>query len=220
MSSASDLRFLVLHGLRLKGFGGRGGDRGGRRAVRGGGEARARRAPRRGAGHLPRRPDLRLRAHAGRPARPGPAARRAARRHRAVPRHLAAYERFLAMNKGAAAALHGLADVDETVNDHTDPAYDAAVIARLGTLHDEVQPVLAELDGRPGPLRRLPAPPRVQRSRSRAAGDGDWFTKPHDRLVPHRLVRAARGPARPRSASSVGARHGSSVSADGALRTR
>jgi hypothetical protein len=89
-----------------------------------------------------------------------------------------AYERFLAMNK---ALLHLCTDwqmVDETtLNEHDDPAYDAAVIERLRTLHGELEPILAELEGT---LDRYAGyRPRFASALEKlGAGDGDWFTKP------------------------------------------
>ena len=92
-----------------------------------------------------------------------------------------AYEAFLARNtrllevctdwqlKGGAAA--------NVLNDHTDPDYDAGVVAALRALHADVAPIveaLAGLDprfGQYGPRFRV-ALERVE------AGDGDWFTKP------------------------------------------
>jgi hypothetical protein len=56
-----------------------------------------------------------------------------------------AYEKFLPLNLRFKETctrwqLHG-----KTPNDHSDPAYDQAVIADLGKLHDETEPVLTEL---------------------------------------------------------------------------
>ena len=66
---------------------------------------------------------------------------------------------------------------DQTLNDHTDPDYDAAVIARLGDINRRVQPVVAELAeafdrfGHYGP--------RLEAALSRVLdGDINWFTKP------------------------------------------
>ncbi len=67
---------------------------------------------------------------------------------------------------------------DEQVpNDHSDPAYDAGVIARLGTIDDTVQPLCRDLESclprfvgyaeRLGAARR-----RVE------TGEQEWFTKP------------------------------------------
>ena len=66
---------------------------------------------------------------------------------------------------------------DQTLNDHTDPDYDAAVIARLGEINRRVQPILARLSesldrfGHYGP--RLDFALKQVMS-----GDINWFTKP------------------------------------------
>ncbi len=92
-----------------------------------------------------------------------------------------AYRRFLELNPELLAVCTAwqLRSAGETsvVNDHSDPAYDASVVARLAAVDDAVQPVVDELaialqryeryGGRLGS-----ALERVQ------AGDGDWFTKP------------------------------------------
>jgi hypothetical protein len=65
----------------------------------------------------------------------------------------------------------------QAVNDHADAAYDAAVIARLGRLHDEVRPVLGDLAAA---LDRFsPYDERLTSARrSVEAGQSEWFTKP------------------------------------------
>jgi hypothetical protein len=92
-----------------------------------------------------------------------------------------AYARFLAVNQPLLDACTGwqLRAVDGSlvVNDHTDPAHDATVLAHLVTLDDAVQPVVADLAealgrfGSYGP-RLSGALAKVQ------GGDVDWFTKP------------------------------------------
>ncbi len=62
-------------------------------------------------------------------------------------------------------------------NDHTDPAYDADVTARLADIHRRVQPVLEVLSTT---LDRF-APYRARLAHALArvqAGEGDWFTRP------------------------------------------
>jgi hypothetical protein len=62
----------------------------------------------------------------------------------------AGYERFVSLNSPL---LHACTDWQlrdanpsaPVVNDHTDPAYDGAVIARLGAIHDTVLPVCDDL---------------------------------------------------------------------------
>ncbi|MFP5254926.1 MAG: transcriptional regulator [Acidimicrobiia bacterium] len=95
----------------------------------------------------------------------------------------AAYRRFLTRNQdllGVCTAWQLREDDpsgDPVVNDHSDPAYDAGVIERLGEIDEWIQPVCAELAssldryGRYGP-RLAHALERLR------AGDTDWFTKP------------------------------------------
>lgn len=101
----------------------------------------------------------------------------------------AAYRKFLALNPELLATCAawqlrlgegevGIADgVAPVINDHTDPVYDAAVIARLIDVHRLVQPVLDVLAG---VLARF-APYRTRLAHALAgvqAGQGDWFTRP------------------------------------------
>jgi hypothetical protein len=68
-------------------------------------------------------------------------------------------------------------DEGQLVNDHTDAAYDRAVIGRLARVHERVQPVLAELRGALGRFERYPA--RLAHAEERVrAGETAWFTKP------------------------------------------
>lgn len=95
----------------------------------------------------------------------------------------AAYRRFLTRNQdllGLCTAWQlreGDPSGQPVANDHADPAYDAAVIERLGEIDEWIQPVCAELAGslerygRYGP--RLTY--ALERLRS---GERDWFTKP------------------------------------------
>ncbi|MCY4194862.1 MAG: MarR family transcriptional regulator [bacterium] len=66
---------------------------------------------------------------------------------------------------------------DQVMNDHTDPDYDAEVIARLAAVNQRVQPILT---GLADALDRFGHyAPRLDFALSRvAAGDLDWFTKP------------------------------------------
>jgi hypothetical protein len=63
------------------------------------------------------------------------------------------------------------------LNDHTDPAYDAAVLGRLGALHSRACEMLAELEEL---LPRFAAyKPRLDTALDRAGRGGvDWVTKP------------------------------------------
>jgi hypothetical protein len=93
----------------------------------------------------------------------------------------AAYGRFLELNTGLLEVCTAwqLRDVDgeSTINDHSDPDYDAGVIEQLRDLHGRVHPICDELAtslaryGVYGP-RLAVAVDRVSN------GDIDWFTKP------------------------------------------
>jgi predicted ArsR family transcriptional regulator len=92
-----------------------------------------------------------------------------------------AYRRFLAINQDLLAICTAwqLREVggESVLNDHADAAYDAGVIAQLADLHGRVSPICADLgvalDRFAGYGPRLAdALAKVQ------AGDGDWFTKP------------------------------------------
>lgn len=93
----------------------------------------------------------------------------------------AGYRRFLEVNTDMLSVCTAwqLRDVNGTqsVNDHTDAAYDAGVAGRLRSIHERVQPVTTDLAGSleryAGYGERLTsALERVQ------AGEPDWFTKP------------------------------------------
>ncbi len=88
------------------------------------------------------------------------------------------YRRFLALNEQMlAVCTDWQMTTPEALNDHSDPAYDAKVIARLAELDAAVQPICAELGShleRFGPYRQrlASALAKVQ------AGEVEWFTKP------------------------------------------
>ncbi len=88
------------------------------------------------------------------------------------------YERFLVGNGEFLALCTDWQMKDgQTVNDHADPAHDAAVIARLGVLDDRVQPVCADLAAALGRFGGYGN--RLTNARSRIEqGDTDWFTNP------------------------------------------
>lgn len=181
MSTYSDPRFLVLHGLRLKGFG----------DVSAVAEAA-------GVDDPDAKPELDGLVAEGLAAyREGrlsgftltPAGR--AEHARLIAEELdgsgqrdavhAAYQRFLGINGdllGICTAWQ-LRDVDgeSVVNDHSDPAHDAAVIDQLADLDAKVQPICADL-GRA--LQRFAAyGERLGGALAKVrAGDHDWFTKP------------------------------------------
>jgi hypothetical protein len=91
------------------------------------------------------------------------------------------YRRFLELNQDLLSICTAwqLREVDgeSLVNDHSDASYDAGVIEQLGSLHAGVDPICADLaaalDRFGGYRSRLShALEQVRR------GDGDWFTKP------------------------------------------
>ncbi|MEX2292896.1 MAG: hypothetical protein WD691_03835 [Acidimicrobiales bacterium] len=91
------------------------------------------------------------------------------------------YSKFLGLNVGLLEVCTAwqLREVngESTLNDHTDPAYDAQVIERLGELDGTVRPICDELGAslaRYGRYseRLVHAVERVR------GGDIDWFTKP------------------------------------------
>ncbi|MGH9185303.1 MAG: transcriptional regulator [Acidimicrobiales bacterium] len=89
----------------------------------------------------------------------------------------AAYRRFGALNQPFLEACTDWQQRDGVRNDHTDRAYDVAVLVRLRVLHHDLQPVLDDLEAC---LDRF----AHYRSRFEAAwarieaGEQDWFTKP------------------------------------------
>jgi len=92
-----------------------------------------------------------------------------------------AYESFLRLNAELLAACTAwqLREVDggQVPNDHSDPAYDAAVLARLQRVDEAIGPTCAALgacmDRFSGYRRRL------DRARGRVeAGQAEWFTRP------------------------------------------
>lgn len=91
------------------------------------------------------------------------------------------YRRFLQLNGGLLSICTAwqLRDVDgvATVNDHRDSVYDAAVIEELCSLHLEAEPICLHLGGA---LDRfgLYGPRLTHAVEQVRAGDGDWFTKP------------------------------------------
>lgn len=66
---------------------------------------------------------------------------------------------------------------DGALNDHSDAAYDAEIVARLVALNDRAVPVVRGLG--PALARFAGYGPRLQRAVDKVqAGDGDWFDKP------------------------------------------
>ena len=198
MAHPSEPGTLVLHGLRLKGFAETDVARREHRARRRHRHPGARGLRRRGPGH-PQAGRRRVRLGAD-PAGPGRAreapGRRARRRRRPRRRSRRCYGRFTAAQPGPAPGLHRLAARGDGV--HQRPRRRAPTTPRSwpawSTSHEQAVPVVADLAaaldrfGGYGP--RLPVGggpgPRRRRRLVRQADD---------RLVPHRVVRAARGPA-------------------------
>lgn len=91
-----------------------------------------------------------------------------------------AYERFLALNGTMLAVCTRWQVKDQEaqeLNDHTDAAYDAAVIGELKGLDDGVQPIVAELE-QALPRFAVYAPRFVTALDKLDAGELEWFTKP------------------------------------------
>ena len=91
-----------------------------------------------------------------------------------------AYQRFLALNGQmlAVCTKWQVKDADaQVLNDHTDPAYDAAVIGELKELDAGVQPICTDLAG---VFERFSVyAPRFDIAMEKLdGGDLDWFTKP------------------------------------------
>jgi hypothetical protein len=92
-----------------------------------------------------------------------------------------AYERFLSINQEMLGVCTSwqLRDTDgsQTINDHTDAAYDKTVIDRLIGIHDRVRPVTVDL--RDAMARFGGYGNRLRDSLEKVvAGDHEWFTKP------------------------------------------
>jgi hypothetical protein len=178
MARASDPRLLVLHGLRLKGF----GEAAAVAALVGldSGEVDA---------HLHRCRDAELVLYregrlTGWALTPGGREEQ----ERLLRAELSAcgardvvdnaYRRFLALNQELLEVCTAWQMKDEaTLNDHTDAAYDAGVIDRLRELHGKVEPILGDLEEAFD--RYCGYRPRLDAALGKLqAGDIDWFTKP------------------------------------------
>jgi hypothetical protein len=92
-----------------------------------------------------------------------------------------AYERFLDLNTDLLGActswqLRTVAGA-QVVNDHDDPAYDFTVVERLAAVHERVRPVLDDLAELLDRFGRYPA--RLEHALDRVRnGQKEWFTKP------------------------------------------
>jgi hypothetical protein len=89
-----------------------------------------------------------------------------------------AYRRFLALNPDLLTVCTAWQMKDEaTLNPHDDEDYDSAVIDRLADLHDQVEPVLVDLESEF--LRYATYRPRFSNALDRVRdGERDWFAKP------------------------------------------
>ena len=93
----------------------------------------------------------------------------------------AAYRQFLLLNTQLLTICTEwqLRDVDgeSAVNDHSDPVYDSGVIEKLADLHAEVEPICNDLGAA---LHRFSGyGPRLAHALQKVRdGDTDWFTKP------------------------------------------
>ena len=88
-----------------------------------------------------------------------------------------AYERFLAVNGALLAVCTDWQVRGETPNDHTDAAYDAAVLERLEQIHETVVPILTDLSA--ALPRYSPYAPRFAAAIAHLRrGELEWFTKP------------------------------------------
>jgi hypothetical protein len=89
----------------------------------------------------------------------------------------AAYKQFLGVNGELLSVCTDWQLRNGSVNDHTDPAYDEKIIGRLREVNTTVQPVCTELAAA---LDRFAGyGPRLARALERVeAGDRDWFAKP------------------------------------------
>jgi predicted ArsR family transcriptional regulator len=181
MTTSSDPRFLVLHGLRLKGFADAAA------VAEAGGVPESEAKPHLDAlvaEELASYREGRLSGFTLTPTGRAEHAKLVADElDRAGAREAvdAAYRRFLAINQdllGICTAWQ-LREVggESVVNDHSDAAYDAEVVGRLAELDAKVQPICADLGAA---LERFGAyGGRLGAALARVqAGEPDWFTKP------------------------------------------
>ncbi len=177
MPPASDLGFLVLHALRLKGF----ADTPAVASVAGMDlqEADQYLAKAAAAGHCARR-DGRITGWALTPdgrARHGELIALELDSTGARPTVEEAYRRFAAVNNRLLTVCTDWQLKDGALNGHDDPDYDASVIRRLEEVDQVVQPLCASLGTALDRFRRYG--PRLAGALQRVKdGDGDWFAKP------------------------------------------
>ena len=88
-----------------------------------------------------------------------------------------AYERLLTINAALLGVCTDWQVRGEAPNDHTDAAYDAAVLDRLEEIHERVVPILTDLSA--ALPRHSPYAPRFAAAIARLRrGELEWFTKP------------------------------------------
>lgn len=92
-----------------------------------------------------------------------------------------AYARFLQLNPDLLEVCTAwqlrYVDGQSTINDHSDAAYDVSVVDQLADLHTRVEPICGDLSDALRRYRGYGSRLAVALQRLRA-GDGDWFTKP------------------------------------------
>lgn len=87
------------------------------------------------------------------------------------------YERFVVVNQAFKQLITDWQVRDGTANDHTDPAYDQAVIERLHDIHRQIVPILSDLVT-VAPRLAMYAP-RLECALERVdAGDHTWIARP------------------------------------------
>ena len=177
MASAADPTFLVLHALRLKGFADAGVIAGLARLDESDAIARLEQAA---SDKLTTHREGRISGWSLTPA--------GRQRHRElIVKELedagtresveSAYKKFLSVNHDLLEVCTAWQVRGETPNDHSDAAYDAKVIERLGGIDDAVQPVCDDLAG--ALARFVDYGPRLRAARERVEnGEHDWFTRP------------------------------------------
>ena len=181
MSPSSDLRTLVMHGLRLKGF----GDAAAVAEAVGMSEAEVKPVLDQlvAEGHATYRDGKLCGFSLSKPGREEHARLLGAELDATGAKAVieASYREFLLLNTRLLSVCTEwqLRDIDgeSTINDHTDAVYDAGVIEKLADLHAEVEPICNDL--REALSRFAGYGPRLAHALERVqAGDSDWFTKP------------------------------------------
>jgi hypothetical protein len=88
-----------------------------------------------------------------------------------------AYERFLGINTELLEVCTAWQMRGDALNDHSDAVYDSGVVARLEALHQQLGPILDDLER--ALVRYEGYRPRLEAALAKLReGDNDWFTKP------------------------------------------